>query len=214
MFPEDKSGHFPFFVSKTRGGTCKVSTLGEPSCSLQRGLCNEDGPSLVLLSVDLKMITADTNMSFECKLYGIKSYTSVWKKRSTTVNGFYLLSLCFSLIISHYCILFSGLFSFPFFSLADFKNAFGFEVCLSIREHLEACGFISAQGAVYRTACGTSACLIWEVWYYVARAGQCLRRLSFYQKVQIYTMLKLHNLESLSTKLIVMMVFRLQHTSR
>ena len=67
----------------------------------------------------------------------------------------------------------------------DFKNALGFEVLLSVREHLEACCFVPAEGFVYWTAGGTPACLIWEVRHHVARTGQRLWRLSFYQKVQI-----------------------------
>lgn len=60
------------------------------------------------------------------------------------------------------------------FSPQDSKNAFGFEVCLSVREHLEARRFVSPQSAVYRTAGGTSARLVWKVRHYVAGAGQCL----------------------------------------
>lgn len=88
---------------------------------------------------------------------------------------------CSSVNRSHDLLMFLFL---PLFFSPDFKNAFGFEVCVSIREHLEACCFIPAQGASYRITSGTTARLIWEVRHYVARAGQCLWRLSFHQKVQ------------------------------
>lgn len=74
----------------------------------------------------------------------------------------------------------------PFFCFnpLDFANAVGFEVRLPVREHLEARRFIPAQGALYRSAGCPSARLIREVRHHVARAGQRLWRLSFYQKVQ------------------------------
>lgn len=75
--------------------------------------------------------------------------------------------------------------SFFVFCYQDFKNALESEVRLSVREHLEARCVVSTQGAVHWTTCGTAACLIREVWHYVARVGQCLWRLSFYQKVEI-----------------------------
>lgn len=83
--------------------------------------------------------------------------------------------LCFNLM-SFFCFV---------FCLQDFKNALESEVRLSVREHLEARCIVSAQGAVHWTTSGTAACLIREVWHYVARVGQCLWRLSFHQKVEI-----------------------------
>lgn len=93
---------------------------------------------------------------------GVSPHNKACKK--TRVKGFGVLGLKRLCGVSlHVCMLRSVLTSVCSSCFKDVKNALGFEVRLSVREHLEARRLVSAEGAVYRAAGCTPTCLIREV---------------------------------------------------